>query len=220
MGKPYKLTKEIGDSLISEYLNTSVTLVELSKRYKIHKVTISTFFKVNGILIKRPGAMPGHKVYDGTRKKFSKIHKNNKYTVGRKQSDTTKLKLIATNSGLPIDEIIKFKDYQKFKLIVSWARTKRTLFDQSPESRLAFVNHFYYDLQFNKIWKNWVDSGKRHLWKPSIDHIVPFSKGGTGCIQNLQVITWFENKIKDSMTEEEWSDFKLSTNTSSNLFIR
>lgn len=220
MRKPYKLTPDVCSKILDEYTQTTVTLVELSKMYGINKVTLSNFLKLNGVTIRRTGARPGHTVKPSTREKFSKIHKGNSYSLGRKQTDLTKLKLISANTGIPLSEIVEYNSYEKLRLLVSWAGTKRTLFDQSIESKIQFIRHFYYSQQFNRVFDSWIAHDKKHLWKPSIDHIVPFSRGGTGTIENLQVITWFENKIKDSMTESEWQIFKEQTNTSSDLFIR
>lgn len=44
---------------------------------------------------------------------------------------------------------------------------------------------------------------------PSIDHIVPKTKGGNDEVNNLQVLSWFENRAKNNMTQAEWNKMKL-----------
>ena len=57
------------------------------------------------------------------------------------------------------------------------------------------------------------------LYKPSIDHKIPLSRGGTNELNNLHFVTLFENLAKRDMTMEEWEEFKIKTNTTSTLFI-
>ncbi len=52
-----------------------------------------------------------------------------------------------------------------------------------------------------------------------LDHKIPISKGGTYDIENLQILTWFENRAKCDMTQEEWEKFKNKTNTESAYFV-
>ena len=68
----------------------------------------------------------------------------------------------------------------------------------------------YNDDQFNRIYESWINSGKEKYKKPSIDHIVPKSKGGTNDIENLQFLSWFENRCKNDMTQTEWDNLKLN----------
>ena len=44
--------------------------------------------------------------------------------------------------------------------------------------------------------------------KPSVDHIKPSSIGGTYDLDNLQFLTWFENRAKNDMSMDEWIDIK------------
>ena len=48
--------------------------------------------------------------------------------------------------------------------------------------------------------------------KPSIDHIVPKAKGGTNDLNNLQFLSWFENRCKNDMTQNEWDILKNNIN--------
>ena len=56
-------------------------------------------------------------------------------------------------------------------------------------------------------------------WKPSIDHKIPKSRGGTNNLDNLQFLTFYENHNKLDMTWEEWCSFKQETNTTSELYL-
>ena len=85
----------------------------------------------------------------------------------------------------------------------------------------SYIRKFYFDEQFNAIYNAWKESGKNKWLSPSIDHKVPLVKGGDNVgLDNLQFITWFENRAKCDMTESEWREFKEKTNTKSDYFIR
>lgn len=84
-----------------------------------------------------------------------------------------------------------------------------------------YIRKFYFDPQFNAIYDAWEQSGRNRWLAPSIDHKIPLANGGSNVdLNNLQFITWFENRAKYDMTEEEWTNFKKVTNTVSDFFIR
>ena len=87
-----------------------------------------------------------------------------------------------------------------------------------------FINKFYNQKQFNFIYSQWLNNNKTSrtfydLYKPSIDHILPKSKGGTNDLDNLQFLTVFENLCKRDMTAEEWILFKKENNIKGDIFL-
>ena len=86
------------------------------------------------------------------------------------------------------------------------------------------INFFWNDKQFNTLYSLWLKNKKLNNtfydWlKPSLDHIIPSTKGGKNELSNFQFLTTFENLAKRDMTMEEWNLFKLKTNTKSDYFI-
>ena len=87
-----------------------------------------------------------------------------------------------------------------------------------------YIDYFYNDPQFNAIYNFWLshklENETFYDWaKPSLDHIIPSSKGGTNTLDNFQFLTTFENLAKRDMTMTEWENFKQKTNTTSSYFI-
>lgn len=86
------------------------------------------------------------------------------------------------------------------------------------------IEYFLNDKQFNAVYHFWKahekDNNTYYDWaKPSLDHIIPLSKGGLDTINNYQFLTVFENLSKRDMTMEEWNQFKQNTNTTSEYYI-
>ena len=69
---------------------------------------------------------------------------------------------------------------------------------------MKFVEYFYYEDGFNITYNNWLNENKVSFAKPSLNHKVPLSKGGTWELSNLQIIPWCVNRAKFNYMPDEW----------------
>ena len=132
---------------------------------------------------------------------------------------------LATNGvkGLDREYLESFGDFDKFLFIHKAIRSTIGIELMSLEEYKDYIEHFYYDDQFNAVYGFWERQERTSTFydwaKPSLDHIIPWSKGGRHNKENLHFLTVFENLSKRDMTMEEWNIFKKMTNTTSDYFI-
>ena len=134
--------------------------------------------------------------------------------------------LKTTKLEISEDFINQFEDLEKYlflhkQLTLISGKTAGTYTLQEYQEDILY---FYNDIQFNKVYEFWQNHKKEEktfydLAKPSLDHIIPKSRGGSNKKENLQFLTVFENLAKRDMTQEEWNNFKEKTKTSSQYFI-
>lgn len=134
--------------------------------------------------------------------------------------------LIATSKyPLESDFVYSFPDFKKYAFLhKSVTHSNSPLKFYSYDYYKKYIIHFYDDEQFNLIYNFWKEENFEEKtyydWsKPSLDHILPLSKGGNNQIENLQFLTVFENLAKRDMDAKEWEEFKIKTNTVSDYFI-
>ena len=104
--------------------------------------------------------------------------------------------------------LMKFSDFEKLKFLNASLTNRDKRWDESSEWYIAYIERFYFDNQFNLLYDRWNKSGCKPYMKPSIDHITPKAKGGTNALDNLQFLTWFENRCKNDMSQEDWNILK------------
>lgn len=117
---------------------------------------------------------------------------------------------MATHLRFDVDYkwLMQFEDFKKLQLLNDAITDRSGRWAVDTEWYKEYIVRFYSDKQFNSIYHKWCLSGYEKCKKPSIDHIVPKSKGGTNDLNNLQFLTWFENRCKNNMTQDEWNKLK------------
>lgn len=132
---------------------------------------------------------------------------------------------LATNGvkGLDREYLETFNDFDKFLFLHKAIRSTIGIELMSLDEYKDYINYFYNDFQFNAVYDFWKKQERANTFydwaKPSLDHIIPWSRGGRHNKENLHFLTVFENLAKRDMTMEEWTEFKQTTNTMSDYFI-
>lgn len=117
-------------------------------------------------------------------------------------------------------DLSKYADYERLLFLTKFLSKRRQYIGHNDSVREEFLDKFYFDDQFNLIYDAWILSNKNKWYRPTLDHKISQANGGGWEIDNLQFLTWFENRAKADMNENEWEAFLETTNTKSDLFIR
>jgi hypothetical protein len=104
-------------------------------------------------------------------------------------------------------DLTRYPDYEKISLLSKRFSIYRWKFN-AKLIRLEFFEKFYFDQQYNNVFDMWRKHKYHKLLTPSIDHIIPTSRGGLTTLDNLQWLPVWENKAKATLTQVEWEDFK------------
>lgn len=168
--------------------------------------------------VKRVLVDNGVKISKAVRRQFSDAHRA---AISRSAKGR-----IGWSKGLKMGDAFKLKNlvsHTRFDITYEWAAkfdfgiltTLNRMMTPRPgrwrittRDYVALVERFHKDAQFLRIYHAWIESGKEHYRMPTFDHINPVCNGGDCDIPNIQVLTWFENRCKNHMTQEEWNLLK------------
>jgi len=137
---------------------------------------------------------------------------------GLKMDEVFKRKNMKGKLKTSIDLISLYPNYEKLKFLTHYLSKHKNYLGFDDYVRKSFLDKFYFDEQFNRIYDKWQETGKNKWYLPSLDHKVSKFNGENWSLDNLQFLTWFENRAKAEMNHDEWEKFKLETNTKSDLF--
>lgn len=208
------------DKIKQMYVKDQMSLREIASMLESNHKLIGRILKREGIEIKKRNKL---RVFtDEHRRKISEATKGRVGAwLGKKMPEEANRKNMVAKLSRPsvtLEILNKYEDFERLKFLNGAIARHRKEF-QSDEKYISYLDKFYYDKTFNTLYDNWINSGKNKWYVPSIDHINPKSKGGLCDLDNIQFLTWFENRAKAEMSQQEWDIFKKKTNTKSDLFI-
>lgn len=133
--------------------------------------------------------------------------------------------LASCRDGIKEEFLNNFDNFEYFLLVhkLLMSTTDKYYITCDIKEYEKAILYFYNNEQLKIIYNFWKNQNKESTYydwaKPSLDHIIPKSRGGTNKLDNLQILTVFENLAKRDMTWNEWINFQKTTNTHSNYFL-
>lgn len=168
--------------------------------------------------VKRVLVAEGINIFKGKRGPFTEEHRRKigesaRGRVGSWKGKKHTKRMIYLNMrahlrfDVPLDWLEQFEDVARLKYLNSCLRRSER-FPAKAEWYVEFIKKFYHQPQFIGIYEKWLANSKCRWLRPTIDHIMPKSLGGTNDVSNLQFLPWFENRAKCDMTAKEWASIK------------
>lgn len=178
------------DMILCDYLS-GMSLRKVAEKHNTNHHKIKRILLKNNVEIRQPKCTKGLRKYE-----------NN--LIARYENMKNHLRF-----EVELEWLLQFEDFEKLKFLNRQVINKDgTRFFENVEWYKSFIEKFYYDINFNRLYKNYLDSNNDKYKKPSLDHIIPRSKGGQNNLENLRFITFLENMCKRDMTLNEWENIK------------
>ena len=109
--------------------------------------------------------------------------------------------------NVSLEWLNSFENIEKLKCLNSAIKRKRDYEGFTTKIYKEYIERFYSDKKFNDLFDKWEKTGDKWI-KPSLDHIIPKSKNGSLLLDNLQFISWLENRAKINIGQEQWNKIK------------
>jgi len=202
--------KSIEDKIIEAYEPYVTTLREVGRIVGTDHHRVKRVLQSEGIEIAKGKIGP---FTDEHRLAISKACKGRPtWSKGKKMPKGSLYKNMASHLrfDVTVEWLSNFCDIEKLKFLNRVLTNRGGGFDFDTNEYELFIEKFYNDDHFNDLYSGWIVAEKNQWLRPTIDHITPKAKGGGNNLENLQFLTWFENRAKCDMTQDEWNKVKLN----------
>lgn len=220
MNSPSKRDMKMDEKeIIRLYVEEGYTLRRIADQFQTNHHMIRRILQRNGVEVTQQGRKRKPFTEEHRRKiGAARVGKGN-WAQGLKMTEAFRRANMKGRLYTSIDLSV-YTDYERLLFLTSFLSKRKVHIGYDDPIRKAFLDKFYFDQQFNRIYEAWVAAGKDRWYRPTLDHKVSQFNGGSWELDNLQMLTWFENRAKADMNEDEWQRFCQVTNTRSDLFIR
>lgn len=135
------------------------------------------------------------------------------YNLGLKMDRMSILKNMKNHLkyDVSLEWLDSFDDIDKIKYLNKSISRKRDYVGFNVNVYKEYICKFYYDSKFNELYNKWIITKDKWI-KPSLDHIIPKSSGGSTSIENLRFVSWLENRTKANISIAEWNKIKQNIN--------
>ena len=179
------------DQVVVSLYESGLSMREIAKQLNTNHKLISRILKKCRVTTRPPKGKPKNKFDCHVERKYNNMATHLRFNVSLRW-------------------LLQFEDFEKLKTLNDCVSNKDNRFNESDEWYVDYILKFYFDENFNKIYETWIKYDKMKYLKPSIDHINPRSKGGDNSLDNLQFLTWFENRCKNDLSQSDWDFIKLN----------
>ena len=169
------------DPVVVNLYESGLSMREIAKQLNTNHKLISRILKKYRVTTRPPKGKPKNKFDCHVERKYNNMATHLRFSVSLRW-------------------LLQFEDFEKLKTLNDCISNKNNRFNESDEWYVDYILKFYFDENFNKIYETWIKYDKMKYLKPSIDHINPRSKGGDNSLDNLQFLTWFENRCKNDLS--------------------
>ena len=199
--------KNTETDIITSYSAGETSLRDVAKACGTDHHRVKRVLEENGIEVVKASRKPFTEEH---RRKIGLASKGRKTNLGKKMPKSSLYKNMAAHIRFNVTSewLSEFSDIEKLKFLNSAITRRGGRFDLSTADYVEYIERFYDDRQFNDLYFKWIMSQKDKWLRPTIDHINPRANGGGNKIENLQFLTWFENRAKCDMSQAEWEQVK------------